>query len=315
VTTRDIGVAKTRPAPWTPSARWNVRAWLTDLDGSVHWIEFVGDGDSQQAPLVFVHGLGGSHLNWVLVGPALAAGRRVVAIDLPGFGLSPGVARDCSVEENALVLRQFLHRVIGRPVVLVGNSMGGMVSLLAAAAEPEAVHGIVLVDPALPIPVQRPDLRVAAGFMLLMTPLAAEVGLRAFARRQPAALSVERVIRACFADPTRMRADVLDAAIELTEHRRSDPSAERSFVRAARSLVRMLARPAAYRAVMDSITRPTLLIHGEADRLVPASAARVTAAAHPAWGTAFLSNVGHTPQLESPHEVIDVIEGWLGGLT
>ncbi len=112
-----------------------------------------------------------------------------------------------------------------------------------------------------------------------------------------------------------MPADVLEAAIALAEHRRSDPAAERSLVRAARSLFRQLARPAAYRAVMDSITLPTLLVHGEADRLVPMSAARRAAAAHPEWGTVFLPNVGHTPQLESPGAVIVAVEGWLGGIT
>ncbi|HXW39392.1 MAG TPA: alpha/beta hydrolase, partial [Acidimicrobiales bacterium] len=214
--TRVSEVPATQPAPWTPAARWGVRGWLTDLEGAVHWVEFVGTGDADRPPLVLVHGLGGSHLNWVLVGPALAAGRRVVAIDLPGFGLSPGFGRDCSVGENAVVLRQFLSRVIGRPAVLVGNSMGGMISLLAAAAEPDAVRGVVLVDPALPVPDERRDIRVAAGFMLLMTPLAAEVGLRVLTRMQPGRRTAERVIRSCFADPSRMRADVLEAAVELT---------------------------------------------------------------------------------------------------
>jgi pimeloyl-ACP methyl ester carboxylesterase len=315
VTTRGIDAPTTRPAAWTPAARWDVRAWFTDLGGAVHWVEFAGDGDPERPPLVFVHGLGGSHLNWVLVGPALAAGRRVVAMDLPGFGLSPGTGRDCSVGENALVLSLFLDRVVGRPAVLVGNSMGGMVSLLAAAARPDIVHGLVLVDPALPIPVERPDLRVAAGFMLLVMPFAAEFALQAVARRQPAAHAVDRAVRACFADPSRMPADVLEASVELAEHRRSDPAAERSLVRAARSLVRLLARPAAYRAVMDSITVPTLLVHGEADRLVPLSAARRAATAHPEWGTVFVPNVGHTPQLESPGAVIEAVEGWLGGTT
>jgi pimeloyl-ACP methyl ester carboxylesterase len=251
----------------------------------------------------------------VLVGPALASGRRAIALDLPGFGLSPGIGRDCSVQENARVLRQFLSRVVGRPAVLVGNSMGGMVSLLAASAQPEAVCGLVLVDPALPMPPERPDARVAGAFMLYTAPFVAEMALRAFASRQSARQAVERVVSVCYADPSRAREDVLEAATELAEHRRTVAAKERSLVLAARSLVRVLARPAAYRAVMTSVSAPTLLIHGESDRLVPISAARRAAADHPDWGTFFLPGVGHTPQLEAPDDVVIAVEGWLKGIT
>ncbi len=119
----------------------------------------------------------------------------------------------------------------------------------------------------------------------------------------------------CFADPSRASADVLDASTELAEHRRSVAAKERSLVSAARSLVRVLARPAAYRAVMASVSAPTLLVHGESDRLVPIAAARRVAAARPDWGTFFLPGVGHTPQLETPDDVVNAVEGWLKGIT
>jgi len=56
---------------------------------------------------------------------------------------------------------------------------------------------------------------------------------------------------------------------------------------------------------------PVLLIHGEQDRLVPVLAARKVAAEHPAWDTAFLPDVGHTPQLEAPHAVVEAVLTWL----
>ncbi len=313
--TAETGGAVTRPASWSPAAPWGVRAWETDIDGPVHWVEFVGDAEITEPPIVFVHGLGGSHLNWVLVGPELASGRRSIAVDLPGFGLSPAAGRSCSIRDNVLLLGRFLEQTVGRPAVLVGNSMGCVVSVLAAASSPDAVHAIAMIDPALPIPTKRPDLRVAAGFMLLMTPLAAELGLRALLRWESPQRAAERVVRACFADPSRMRPEVLEASAELTQHRRSVPTAEQSFVRAARSLLRMLAGPATYRNALDSLEVPTLLIHGEADRLVPVAAARRVAASHPQWGTVFLRDVGHTPQLESPGEVIGALRGWLTDIT
>jgi pimeloyl-ACP methyl ester carboxylesterase len=62
---------------------------------------------------------------------------------------------------------------------------------------------------------------------------------------------------------------------------------------------------------MKSLPQPVLLIHGDQDRLVPITAARIAAAANPQWDTEFLSDVGHTPQLENPDEVIRAVERWL----
>jgi pimeloyl-ACP methyl ester carboxylesterase len=313
VTTAELGVTGTRPAPWTPAARWGVRGWITDLGGPVHWVEFGEGGDHRAPPIVFVHGLGGSHLNWVLIGPELAAGRRAVAVDLPGFGLSPGIDRDTSVHANAAVLRDFLATVVGEPAVLIGNSMGGMVSLLAAQSAPGSVAGLVLVDPALPIPAQRPDARVAAAFLLYVAPVVGELALRGMASRQSARQTVERVVSMCFADPSRANEGVLEASTELAEHRRYVAGTERSLVTAARSLMRLLSRPAAYRSVINAVRVPTLLVHGEADRLVPIASARRAVADRPDWAHTFLPGVGHTPQLETPDDVIGAVSGWLAG--
>ncbi len=63
--------------------------------GPLHWKDYGGHG-----PLhVLVHGLGGSIANWDFIGPRLARRGRVVALDLPGFGLSPPAA-DWSLETH-----------------------------------------------------------------------------------------------------------------------------------------------------------------------------------------------------------------------
>jgi len=317
VTARSAGLPRTQPAPWTFAEPWGARGWLTDVVGPVHWIEFGEATDTQAPPVVFVHGLGGSHLNWVLVGPALAEGRRAVALDLAGFGLSPGAGRDCSVQANARLLHRFLAEVVGAPAVLVGNSMGGAVSVLAAAAHPEAVAGLVLVDPALPAAVQLPDVAMA-GVVLLSAPLVGERLMKLAESRLSSRQLAERVMRVCFADPARASEPVMAATAALAEHRRSTAWKEHSFLQAARSLMRLLSRPAHYRAMMRALAPPTLLIHGAADRLVRIKAARVVATDNPGWDTCFLPDVGHTPQLERPDQVLGAIDGWFAqhpGLT
>src|SRR3954449_1695651 len=102
-----------------------------DWDGPVHYVDFGGDPDGPI--IVLVHGLGGSHLNWDLLAPLLTSHARVLALDLPGFGRSEPGSRLASVQANVDVLERFLTEVAGGPSVLVGNSMGGMISIFTAA--------------------------------------------------------------------------------------------------------------------------------------------------------------------------------------
>jgi pimeloyl-ACP methyl ester carboxylesterase len=109
-----------RHAPWAFAAPWGARDYVSDLDGPVHWIEFGVDDAStraRQTPIVFVHGLGGSHLNWCLVGPKLAEDRRAVALDLHGFGLTPGGRFTSTVQRNARLLDLFVREVTGTPIL------------------------------------------------------------------------------------------------------------------------------------------------------------------------------------------------------
>jgi pimeloyl-ACP methyl ester carboxylesterase len=299
----------TTVAPWAFAQAWGGRGRVTDLAGPVHWVEFGERTDT--TPIVFVHGLGGSHLNWVLVGPALTRDRRGFALDLRGFGLTPGFPRDTTVAGNVRLLDTFLREVVGTPAVLVGNSMGGLISAMQAAARPDTVAGLVLVDPALPPPVRRPDPAVAGMFMAYLVPGLGEFAMRMMQSRSSPEQAVRRVIKLCFADPDRLDPRMLAAAIELAEARGVLHGKEESFLRATRSLMWHLARPDHNRAMLRRIDVPVLLISGEADRLVPIAAARAAAMANPAWDTVFLPGVGHTPQLETPDLVVDAVTGWL----
>ncbi len=214
--------AATSPAPGQFAARWGARGYVTALDGPVHWIEF-GSSPSPSAepgpgtygpPVVFVHGLAGSHLNWVLVGPQLAAGRRAVALDLHGFGLTPGTRQTATVRANARLLDKFIREIVGTPVILVGNSMGGLISVLQTAARPDAVAGVVLIDPALPLPRRAPDPQVTGQFLLTMLPGTGGLLARALSRRPPE-VAVRQQVELCFADLSRADPAMLAASTDL----------------------------------------------------------------------------------------------------
>ncbi len=308
-------------APDQFAAPWGARGYLTELDGPVHWIEFGADPGAPDPrpdapPFVFVHGLGGSHLNWCEIGPQLAAGRRAVALDLHGFGLTPGNRRTSAVRANVRLLDRFVREICGTPVILVGNSMGGMISVLQAAAAPDTVAGLVLIDPALPVPLRGLDPQVASQFLLYALPGVGELVVRTMLTRRTPEVAVRQLIELNFADPSRADPAMVAASVGLARHRMGDPAQARAYaaslLAASRSLLRVNGRPGRYWGMMASIRVPVLLIGGESDRLVPLASMTAAAARNPRWEAVFLPGVGHTPQLEVPDAVIGAIGGWLG---
>src|SRR6266568_5713436 len=134
-----------------------------DLGGPVYYLEF--PGPSKGPTFVLVHGLGGSHANWLALAPMLAQRGRVLALDLPGFGLSPLAGRKATMSSSRSIIARFIQDIAATPVVLMGNSMGGAVSVSQAVADPDSVRGLVLIAPALPRNRMQSFDPTAAGFI------------------------------------------------------------------------------------------------------------------------------------------------------
>jgi len=285
------------------------RSQTVEVDGPVHCLDMGGPEDGPL--LIGVHGLGGSHLNWSAVGPRLSQSCRVLAVDLVGHGLTPRGTRTADLEGHRRLVSGFLQAIGGRPAILVGNSMGGLVAALQAAEEPASVAGLILIDPALPtarLGLVHP--RVIANFLLCSVPGVGERYLSERRRRTTAEQSVRRVLDVCCADASVVPADVVAAHVALTE--RSDRArGDASYLRSARSLARVMANPTATLATLQRIDQPTLLVHGDRDVLMPLASARRMHSAHPDWRFEVAPGVGHLPMLEAPAWTGDVITDWL----
>jgi pimeloyl-ACP methyl ester carboxylesterase len=305
--------------PLALAARWGGTGHIADLGPDlppVHWVDFGGPSgasvaDDAHTPVVLVHGLGGSHLNWVLLGPLLRRHGRVYAVDLAGFGLTPGGERESTVTANVTLLTSFLRDVVREPAILVGNSMGGMVALLLTATHPDLVHRLVLLDPSIPTRRRDTDRQVAATFLVYGIPRVGEAFVRRIGQRSDRQRVMDTT-NLCFADPTRADPEVLDAAVELLAYRRQHvPDAQPGYLGAARSILRVLQRGRRYAALLRTLDVPVLLVHGEGDRLVPVAAARAAAAENPGWTTRILPDLGHAPMLEKPELVAGIVDDWL----
>lgn len=282
-------------------------------DRPVHHVDYGGTTDGPT--IVLVHGLGGSHLNWDLLAPMLTAHGRVLALDLPGFGMSEPTGRPATIRSNVDVLAGFIREVCQPPVVLVGNSMGGLISILLTARMPALVRGLVLLDPALPAPAR--ILRSPAATLRLGTYALPGIGerLRRDRRRRIGArATVRETLRLCGIDQDALPAELVERSVALVEQRYDVSGMDRAFLSASRSLAWTLVRTRAYRAVRSSISAPVLLVHGDRDQLVPVTAARETARHHPTWRYIELRGVGHLPQLQVPDQLATHLLAWLGGL-
>jgi pimeloyl-ACP methyl ester carboxylesterase len=287
-----------------------VRHRIADLDGPVHYIDFGGAGQ----PLLMVHGLGGSALNWMAVGPALAERYHAVAIDLAGFGQTPLHRRSATVGANAELVNEFIEKVIGEPVVLVGNSMGGHIAIVESADHPAQVTACILVDPAVPIPISqapRPNPLILGAAAALSIPGLAEVLVQYRVRRLGPEALVREALALASADPSRVDPAVVEAHVELTRERAHlSLQNSRAFVQASRSIALRMADPRFWTRV-KKVKAPTLVIHGSLDSVIPLAAARDLVRRRPDWTLRVLEGVGHVPMMETPDLFLSVLLEWL----
>jgi len=278
-----------------------------DLAGRTHIAEYGGLGE----PVVLVHGLGGYYQNWnSLAGPLTNLG-AVYALDLAGFGLSPPEGRKTTVTANADLVMRFARHVAGdTPVTLVGNSMGGLISIIAASKRPDAVARLVLIDPALPVDVTRYEPIVAMNLAIPTLPLIGPQYISWLWKTTSAEDLVDRSQNLIFADTSRADPQRTAEAIEFAEQRRNHDYAARSFAQAARSIAGLNRSRRRFRAMASRILARTLVIHGDQDRLVPMDSARWLTEIRPDWRLVELSGIGHVPMLEQPKETFEAIAEW-----
>lgn len=296
----------------TAAPRSGRRSRTVDLHGVVHLTEY---GAPDAAELVIcLHGLGGSALNFDLLGPMLAERRRVVVPDLLGHGRSFATAPDESALDAQLrMLGALIAMETDRPVIVVGHSMGAIIAILHSLSRSDTVESLVLLDPPVPnVTRWSRDPRLTTKLMFLRLP-----GVAALVSRQVARMTPEELVARQLADATphaeRVPTTVVDATVEELKATRADGgrAAQRAQFRAILEVVELLALPRQWRRHLAHIAAPTLWLHGAEDPLSKLEAARALASTRPEWTFQVRDGIGHLPHLEDPAWTARSITEWL----
>jgi pimeloyl-ACP methyl ester carboxylesterase len=296
------------------SNRWaGIRSEVIDVRRTA--VHVLRSGDAVDGtPQLFVHGLGGSATNWIEVLSGFALDGPVLAPDLPGFGRTeppvPGASR---VRANARFLVALLDQLGWDRVVVHGNSMGGLLSVLLAEVAPDRIERLVLVSPALPTrrrrmrEMDRMTLKTFAPFFL--PGVGAAVMRRMYATMTPDELW-EQQLGYIHGDPSRLSPEIRELGIANLSYGRETPWRLPGYVAAAESLVSALLNSGDVSRAIDAITAPTLLVWGDRDRLVGWPVIEHTRKQRPDWSLEILETVGHAAMVEDPEGYLEVVRRW-----
>ncbi|MFH8470727.1 alpha/beta fold hydrolase [Streptomyces sp. NPDC017991] len=259
------------------------------------------DGDPSTPPVVLLHGIGRSLEDWAAVTVRLAPDFRVIGLDLPGFGFSARRPERATLKSFALGVRETLD-ALGehRPVHLLGNSLGGAVALQFQAMVPERVASLALAD--------------AAGFGSEVAPMLRLIATPVIGRlltMRTTALSAKMTERslyanAAFATPTRIA-----HALAISEQ--PDPGdVARETVQALATIrgIRQQWREELFESVAQH-PRPTLVMWGGMDRVLPAKQLDTVRRLVPHAQTHLFAGVGHAPQIECPDALAEVVRDFI----
>ncbi|MGY1804774.1 alpha/beta fold hydrolase [Blastococcus sp. SYSU D00922] len=280
------------------------------------WTGPVDGAEGPRGRAVYVHGLGGASTNWTDLAALLAVRFDGWAVDLPGFGRSQPPPRGrYSIRGHVRAVVDVLEHVVaqpgeaqGRPVHLLGNSLGGLVSLLVASRRPDLVATLTLVSPAMPV--YRVPPAFSRALLLLLVP-----GVPSLAARRMGAItpeeSVRAMIRMCFGEPRAVPPERIEQAVQEMRERAAQPWADHALTRSMRGLITSYLRVGAANAwrAARTLRVPTLVLWGARDKLVDPAMAPRLAAAIPDARLEVLERVGHVAMLEAPEATARAVLG------
>ncbi|MCY1528956.1 hypothetical protein D9M68_640790 [compost metagenome] len=247
------------------------------------------------APLLLLHGTSASLHTWEAWATALKTQRRVISLDLPGFGLTgPFPDGDYHIQHYSRFLAALLQQMQVPRVVLAGNSFGGQLAWQFALDYPQRVERLILVDAA---GYPRNATSVPIGFRLAQVPALAPLMANILPRKM-----IEASVRNVYGDPDKVSEALVDRYYQLTLRAGNREALRQRFVQA----------PAGegYKRIAQ-LNVPTLIIWGGLDALIPPDNAERFKRDIAGSRLVLFEDLGHVPQEEDPTRTVAAVQAFL----
>jgi len=283
---RPVEALKARWAPW-PSR-------FIEVEGmSVHLRDEGPRTDG--TPLVLLHGTSASLHTWEGWVDALKGERRVIRIDLPGFGLTgPAPDGDYHLARYSRFVGALLDDLGLKQVVPAGNSFGGQVAWKFAADAPDRVARLVLVDAAgYPY---RPE-SVPLAFRMARIPVLEPLMTHTLPRSM-----VESSVRNVYGDPARVTPELVDRYHELALREGNRGALVQRFRQSPGG---------EFTEQISRIKAPTLILWGGLDRLIPLENGQRFAREITGSQLVVFDALGHVPHEEDPITTVAAVKRFL----
>jgi len=283
---------------------WVWRGWQTRYT----YFRALQTDQVSTTPVMLLHGFGASIGHWRHNLEVIGQHHTVYALDMLGFGASRKASANYNIDLWVEQVYEFWQTFIRQPVVLVGNSIGSMICMASAAAHPEMVKGIVMIN--LPdfslreemIPRWlRPVVSTIEG--LVASPVVLK-SLFYVVRRPPI---VRKWVGLAYANP----GAVTDELVEILTVPAQDRGAAATFSALFKAMTSSEFGPPV-KSILPTLEIPLLLIWGRQDRMIPPDLARQFVALNPNLELVELDDAGHCPHDECPEQVNQILLDWLG---
>jgi len=254
----------------------------------VHYRDEGNNRDS--VPLLLIHGTSSSLNTFDSVVLLLKNNRRVITLDLPAFGITgPNATNEYGFAYYSTFLDSFLNTLNVQKCDIGGNSLGGGVSWEFTVAHPEKVRKLILID-ATGYPIK--NAKGSIGFKLASTPIINNLLLYI----TPKAL-VRASLKGIYYDQNRVTDAQVDRYHDMAISKGNRAALLSTFKKGSKHDETLIA----------TITKPTLIIWGDKDGLIPIENAYLFEKNIKGSKLVVLKNIGHVPMEEAPSKVADLI--------
>ncbi|MBW4577685.1 MAG: alpha/beta fold hydrolase [Aphanothece sp. CMT-3BRIN-NPC111] len=262
------------------------------------------------APVLLLHGFGGSIGHWRHNLASLGQHNTVYALDMLGFGASRKAQVIYKIDLWVEQVYDFWRTFIQKPVVLVGNSIGSLVCMAVANAHPEMVKGIAMIglpdmsarEEAIPKWLQP---AIATIESLFASPVVLKTVFHLV--RRPSV--VRKWAGIAYANPTA----VSDELVEILTGPAQDRGAAGAFSAILKGMIGAQFGPSV-KAVLPTLEIPMLLIGGRQDRMIPHSLYTRFSDLNSKLQLVALDNAGHCGHDECPEQVNQIVRDWIDSL-